>query len=270
MVQWLESAKKHPFIALPAAIFAVVTFVVAVVELTQRAVDSVSGIVDPHQAQYAALAGLELDSTPEYVESRIGRPQSVSDLCDEVLCPEQRPAGALKLHVYRAEHFVVRAVFEESNLEMFTVTLTTGEMHPPMSWLDYELGELGTVTFVEALAPVTTVEGPTSMVIHSGPSSAAYAEVFAFGAPARYEAFMLGWAPDGFAAGDMQWDARSAGELAALASDLGDPGNAETVAAFRSRSTPNTYGHFRDDSGYVGELFQDARECIVLMHSNSF
>src|SRR4029453_9017880 len=112
----------------------------------------------------------------------------------------------------------------------YTVTLMDQSLTPPINWLDHELGELGRVTFAEALDVVGTVQ-PTDVAVFMGPKSSAYTEVVAAGGPGRDRGLLPPWAPDGYGAGDLTFDVGAADQLAE-ASNREAPGESAALARF--------------------------------------
>jgi hypothetical protein len=96
-----------------------------------------------------------------------------------------------------------------------------------------------------------------------GPQSVAYTEVVSVGAPGRYRG-LLAWAPDGYGGAELSFHLDSGGELALTPVDM--PYDPALLAWFRSGATPNTYGEFRDDEGYVGTLVQEADDLMALLY----
>jgi hypothetical protein len=218
--------------------------------------DKLYAISNPHAAEYAALETLDLDTRLEFFEDNFGTAKSVFDLCSEALvCPEDG-GDELRMYIHETDDLAIRAVFDDEQLEMYAVTLMSDTLSPAMNWLDWDLGDLGQVTFDEALDTVETIQEPTDYEIFLGPQATAYAEVVAAGAPANYRGLLLGWAPDGYAAEGMAFDLDSAH---AGLDDLG------VLAEFRSGTKPNTFGEFRDDGGAVGNLLHEAGELIPLL-----
>jgi hypothetical protein len=132
-----------------------------------------------------------------------------------------------------------------------------------MEWLDYDLGRLGKVTIAEALAAADSVE-PTDTAIFMGPQATAYADVVSVGAPGRYRGLLLAWAPDGFGGPEMVFDLDS-GRALVEAEINGQRPDPAVLATFRSGTTPNTFGEFRDDGGYIGNLVREANDLILLL-----
>jgi hypothetical protein len=77
----------------------------------------------------------------------------------------------------------------------------------------------------------------------------------AVGASGNYRGLVLAVASDGFSGPDMAFDSDSGSKLSDKA----------VLENFRSGTTPNTYGEFRDDGEYVGRLLQQADAVISLL-----
>lgn len=97
----------------------------------------------------------------------------------------------------------VRAVFDANSMNFFAVTTQSDQFKPHIRWL-YDLGALGEFTYENASAE--DVIQPTALMIHRGPRSSAYAEIFSVGAPGHYQGLMLGSAPNGL--GNLPWDSK--------------------------------------------------------------
>lgn len=244
----IERLKRHPVIAVTLALVALVSFTLTVTDQFTR----IRGwfAVEPNP-----LASLELDSRPAFLEQHFGVAKRAVDLCKEIACPGNAPDN-LRMYVHETNGITLRAVFQGESLELYAVTVNRADVTPEMKWLGHDLGHLGKATFSEILnrAKATT---PTDTALFMGARSVAYAEVFAPGAPGHYRGLLLAWAPDGYGGQGMRFDLDSAHELR--------EGNAAALARFRSGTTPNTFGEFRDDGGYVGEMVTDADQLIKLL-----
>lgn len=259
----IERAKKHPVVIMVGTFGAVLAFVLAMTDQFARIGNMYSQWRNPNATEYAALESLDLDSRPEFFEDTFGRAKKSLDVCREIACTQPAP-DSLRMYIHESEGITVRAIFEGNTLEMYAVTLMNETLSPPITWLGYDLGELGKVTFAEAVGVVESVE-PTDAAVFVGPQSSAYAEVVATGAPGRYRGLLLAWAPDGYGAGDLTFDVDAAHELTEM--EIQErPYDPAVLTRFRSATTPNTYGEFRDDGGYVGQLVHDARELITLLY----
>ncbi|PJJ56952.1 hypothetical protein CLV56_1170 [Mumia flava] len=262
IVRVIERVKAHPVRVVIVAVVGTIGFVWLAVDLGARTYDAIDGWLHPHSEQYAELAQLDLDSRLSYLEGEMGTAKQVVDLCaDQVVdCP--RGAPPLLMYVHESDDLVVRSVFEKDSLELYAVTRVSDRLAPPMRWLDWDLGDLGDVTFAEA-TEAPGVE-PTSAWVWMGPRGSAYAEVVTAGAAGRYRGLLLGWARDGYGGPDAAFDVESANELQTQ-SLAGEPYDTRTLAAFRAGTTPNTWGEFRDDGGTVGGLAHDAEQVMLLL-----
>jgi hypothetical protein len=263
--RWVERFKNHPVPYSIGIVLAAGAAVSTAINLFSDTRDVVSNIQHPHAAEYGALATLDLDSRLEFFEENFGTAKSVFDLCADtgVRCPQPAPS-TLRVYVHETDDLVIRAVFDGERLAAYAVTLMSPELSPPMQWLDYDLGDLGEVTFDQALDAVETPVEPTDVAIFMGPQSSAYAEVVAVGGAGRYRGLLLGWAPDGWGGRDLAFDIDSARDLdASLLRD--EPPDPVVVDRFRSGSNPNTFGEFRDD-GYVGNVMHESKNAISLLY----
>jgi hypothetical protein len=261
--RWVERFKNHPVPYLIGVALALAAAVSQANTIYSDVRDAVSDFRNPHAAEYEALKTLDLDSRPEFFEANFGTAKSVFDLCGEpaIPCPQPVPTS-LRVYVHETDDLAIRAVFDGERLAAYAVTLMSPELSPPMQWLGNELGDLGEVTFDQALDAVETPVEPTDVAIFMGPRSSAYAEVVAVGAPGQYRGLLLGVAPDG--RGDLAFDLDSAHDLdASLRGD--EPLDPVVVDRFRSGSAPDTFGEFRDD-GYVGNLMHESENAISLLH----
>ncbi|GAA5121266.1 ETEC_3214 domain-containing protein [Pseudonocardia adelaidensis] len=246
----IDRAKRHPVVLIASTVVAVLVFFGTVGDVFGRISGAVTGVVNPHRQDYEHLAQIELGVTPQYLEQRLGTARRSVDLCTEIPCPPEGAGEKLTMNLYQSESVAVRALFGDSGLEWFAITLLSGDVNPPMKWLDRDLGALGEVTFTEALE-AAKVE-PTDADMFLGPQSTAYVEVVAAGAAGDHRGLILAFAPDGWS-GEFERDAADAVEQ--LNDATYDPG---VAAPFRSASQPDTYGEFLDDGGVVSVLAGDA------------
>ena len=259
-VAWI---KHHPLVSVAVTTVAVISFVFEATDQFTRVADVISDRRNPHAAEYSALKSLDLDTRLEFFEANFGTAKSEFDLCREVpRCPEPVPQS-LRLYIHETEDLAIRAVFDGPSLEMYAVTLMSPTLSPTMEWLGYDLGELGTVTFDDAIDEAGSIE-PTDTEIFIGPQSTAYAEVVSVGAPGKYRGLLLAIAPDGYFGSPLTFDSDSAGQLNETQVS-GRPPDPAVLTSFRSASTPNTYGEFRDDGGYVSTLVREAGDVIPLL-----
>lgn len=254
----IDRAKRHPVVLVATTVVAVLVFFGTVGDVFGRISGAVTGVVDPHQQEYEHLAQIELGVTPQYLEERLGTARRSVDLCKEIPCPPEAEGQPLTMNLYQSESVAVRAIFVDSSLEWFAITLLTDDLSPPVNWLGHDLGALGEVTFAQAL-DVAKVE-PTDVDMFLGPQSSAYVEVVAAGAPADYRGLVLACAPDGLP-DDFERDAAEAVEQ--LNDAPYDPGVAEP---FRAASQPDTYGEFVDGGGVLAELARDPEFDRVLLY----
>lgn len=258
----IDHIKGHPVIYTIGAAIAALIFVFDATDAFTRAKDVITDLQNPHAAEYAALETLDLDTRLEFFEDNFGTARSVFDLCQDGTCPEPAP-DSLRMYIHETDDLAIRAVFDGDQLEMYLVTLMSPTLSPPVEWLGYDLGRLGEVTFTEALTAADSVE-LTDTAIFMGPQATAYADVVSVGAPGSYRGLILAWAPDGYGGPEMAFDLNSGRSLAGaeINGDVPDP---TVLSTFRSGTTPNTYGEFRDDGGYVGNLIREANDLIPLL-----
>ena len=253
--------KGHPVIYAIGAVIAALIFVFDATDAFTRAKNVVTDLQNPHAAEYAALETLDLDTRLEFFEHNFGTAKSVFDLCQDGTCPDPVPES-LRMYIHETDDLVIRAVFDGDQLEMCLVTLMSPRLSPPVEWLGYDLGRLGKATVAEVIA-AATIE-PTDTAIFLGAQATAYADVVSVGAPGSYRGLLLAWAPDGYGGPEMAFDLES-GLALAEAEINGDVLDPTVLATFRSGTTPNTYGEFRDDGGYVGNLVREANDLIPLL-----
>jgi hypothetical protein len=225
----------------------------------------VSGTGDPFQAQKEAIDSLALEQSVEFVNSKLGVPEESHALCSKISSCSQDTSGEPLLNIYRDEHYTVRAVFDANSLNLFAVTMESGQFKPRIRWL-YDLGALGEFTYEEASA----ADGiqPAAVIVHMGPRSSAYAEIVSVGAPGHYQGLMLGWAPDGF--GNLPWDIEGAGALNTKQISSSDQQALLAAAGpFRAGSVPNTVGLFLDDGGTMSELLHDPQNAISILYTGT-
>lgn len=257
----IERAKRHPIVVVAVAIVAVLVFLSTVGDLYSRISGAVHDWRNPHDEDYKQLAELDLGVTPDYLEGWLGKARRSFDVCREMSCPPQAKDQTLIMNMYESDLVAVRALFVDSSLEWYAVTLRSEELAPPMTWLGHNLGTLGRVTYAEALKVPKTE--PTDVDMFLGPQSSAYVEIVAAGAPARYRGLILASAPTGWS-GPGSFDLESADDVMKLNEA---PYNAELARAFRSMSRPNTFGEFVDDGGVVSVMARDAESDRVLLYS---
>ncbi|WP_353810505.1 ETEC_3214 domain-containing protein [Agromyces sp. SYSU T00194] len=268
VTRWIDAAKKHPLIAVPAFALFLFGLVVGAIQAQQQVATWVGAWLEPHAELFDALAQVDLDSTEAYFANNVGEVKSVYDLCEQFAqCPEGYDED-LRLVVHEGEGVTVRAIFEGEQLEFYAITIMEEGITPEMSWLGHDLGKLGEVTFAEAFA-VPGLDAPTHALLFMGPQSVAYGEGFAGGAPANYRGLFLGWAPDGYAGEGMSFDLDGASDVQAVTFDLmtAETGEVygEELARFRAGTTPNTFGEFRDDGGFVaGFVMQEPTRVLYL------
>lgn len=260
LVARLEDTGPVRALLLTGALLGALAAVVAAVTWTVGAARDVS---DPHRAQYAALEQLDLDVRLEYFEESFGVARSVVDLCaEQVLDCADEPDADVSLYLHETPEVVVRAVFQGNSLELYTVTTMTAEFRPPVRWLGSEFGDLGEFTTADAMSTLNGIE-PTDVSVFMGPQSSSYADVLAAGAPGGDRGLVLGLAPAGFGGPPLTFDGE-AGQRIALATSAQDVPDA--VVRFREGTTPNTYGEFRDDGGFVSRVAADADVVRRLLH----
>jgi hypothetical protein len=258
--------RRHPVVAVVGLVLAPVIFLSSATGAVSWLYGSVRDVVDPHREEIAALDALDLDTRPAFFEQTFGVARESVELCAQGECPGDPPAD-LRMFIHRTDDLTVRAVFEGEQLAMYLVTLASGDVSPPVRWLGYELGDLGRVTFADALAPASGVR-PTDQDLFLGPQSTAYAEVVAAGAPASYRGLVLAWAPDGYGGDPLRFDGASA-SVADREIRAGAETGGAALETFRSSSTPNTWGEFRDDGGYLATLVHDAEQVRVLLYAGT-
>ncbi|HLU55878.1 MAG TPA: ETEC_3214 domain-containing protein [Pseudonocardia sp.] len=250
-------------VALCAAIFVVTLLVVGTVGVVfGRTADADAAFGDPaehpHAWVYDRLAQVELGVTPEFLAEQLGAPRRSVDLCEEIPCPPEAAGRTLTMNLYRLRSVEVRALFDGTSLEWFAITLLSDDLHPPVRWIDLELGELGTFTFADAMEAAGT--DPTDIDLFLGPRSAAYVEVVSVGAPGDYHGLILACAPGG---GAGHFDREAADAVDAIGGEPLDPAVAEP---FRVTSMPDTFGEYVDDGGVVSRMASDAGFTRVLLY----
>ena len=116
-------------------------------------------------------------------------------------------------------------------------------------------GALGETSFAEAsrLSEDGSLS-PTDASFWPGAQRINYVEVFALGAPGKYEGLILGHSSEGASEGPFDLDA--AQDLVDAYSEAAPELSGE-AARFRDLSQPNTFGAFRDD-GPVANLLREA------------
>ena len=254
----IDGAKRHPVVLIATTVVAVLVFFGTVSDVFGQVTGAVTGAVNPHQQDYEHLEQIELGVTQQYLAERLGTARRSIDLCKEIPCPPEATGRTLTMNLYQSEFVAVRALFEDSGLEWFAITLLSDDLNPPMKWLGHDLGALGDVTFAQALEAAE--EEPTDVDMFLGPQSTAYVEVVAAGAPGDYRGLLLASAPDGWS-GDFERDAADAVERMNDA-----PYDPAVAGPFRSASQPNTYGEFLDDGGVVSVLARDPEFDRVLLY----
>lgn len=254
----IDSAKRHPVVLIATTVLAVLVFFGTVSDVFGRVTGAVTGVVNPHEQVYEHLEQVELGVTPQYLAERLGTARRSIDLCEEIPCPPEVTGQTLTMNLYQSEFVAVRALFSDSGLEWFAITLLSDDVNPPMTWLGHDLGALGDVTFAQALE-AAEVE-PTDVDMFLGPQSTAYVEVVTAGAPGDYRGLLLASAPEGWS-DDFERDAADAVERMNDA-----PYDPAVAGPFRSASQPNTYGEFLDDGGVVSVLARDPEFDRVLLY----
>jgi hypothetical protein len=232
-VSLVEKFKGHPLGYILIAIIVSLGAVAAAYQGYQLIKTAVVNSTNPYHAQKDAIASLALGGTVEFVNGKLGQPQQSGDLCRQVsFCAPDQPDEVL-LNVYRDEQYTVRAVFEQNSLEFFAVTVETEKFKPDISWLGYELGQLGEFTYADAEDAMDGDVHPTALASQSS----AYAEVIAVGGAGDYQGLMLAWALDGY--GNLPWNAEGARKL-----NESHPANAadalKVAEDFRAGSAPKT------------------------------
>lgn len=260
----VDRLKAHPLIAVSATVVALGAFLINAEGVFVWGREKVNVVVNPNSADYQALQTLDLDTRLEYFEANFGTARAVYDLCEEALICSDEHEGDPRMYLHATDDVVIRAVFHDEQLQMYAVTLMSDKLAPEIEWLDVPLGRLGEVSFAEALDGVDGIDGPTDLEIFMGPQATAYAEVVAAGAPAQYRGLLLAHAPAGYSGPGTSFDTDAAlqmseSQLKELAPAAG------TVDQFRSSSTPNTFGEFRDDGGTVGVLMREAQNAVPLL-----
>ena len=71
-------------------------------------------------------------------------------------------------------------------------------------------------------------------------------------------------APAGYSGPGTSFDADAGLQIAASQAQ-GQPPDAAVLDQFRSGTTPNTFGEFRDDGGTVGALLHEAQDVVALL-----
>lgn len=261
----VQRARKRPIVVLVATLVTVVAAVGTVGGGASWAYGRLHDLFNPHAQDYQNLAALEPGLSRAFVEDRFGKPRKTTLLCATGICPPQIQQVNPTVSRYGSNAVALQAVYVRGTLEWYAVTLLSGDVEPPMTWLDHDLGKLGRTTYREAFA-VPQIQ-PTDTDMFLGPQSTAYVELFAGGAPAHYEGLFLGSAPSGL--GDVEFD-RSAAEDMERLNDRSDSNDhafdAMASDRFRSHSEPNTYGRFVD-SGPMAKLFEDAQFTRTLLYT---
>ena len=251
VVRWIDRAKRHPVVVILAAVLAVATSVTTAWALLGDTADFFDDLANPHGDLYGQVDQLKLDVTPEYVDRILGPPASV--MSPEATCGD---CGALSLRVYALERdATVRALFEGSALRMFLVTRVNTEVRPTIRWRGAARGTLGETSFAEASR--LTEDGsvpPTDVSFWPGAQRINYVEVFALGAPGKYEGLILGHSSEG--ASDSPFDLDGAQDVVDAYLEAA-PALSDEGVQFRDVSKPNLFGAFRDD-GPVANLIREA------------
>ena len=238
------------------------------VDVYTRTLDALHELTNPNEQQYAALRTLDLDTRVEFVEDKFGTSKRVFDLCHEPASCPGTPPSDLRMYMYETGNVAIRAIFQGDRMVAYAVTITSDELSPPVNWLGYHLGDLGSVTFKQALAAVPTVSEPTDTSVFMGAKAAAYAEVVASGGAGRYRGLLLAVSPTGYGGKGMTFDNDAANKISSRQLRGARP-DAADLKRFRSRSTPDTYGEFRDDGNYVGNQMHDAEWVIPLLFTGT-
>jgi hypothetical protein len=260
VVTAIERAKRHPIVIVVGTVVGLLIFLTTVGDLYGRMSDVVHDWRNPYDEDYKQLAELDLGVTPDYLDEWLGKPRRSVELCRELSCPPEAEDQTLIMNMYESKLVTVRAIFVDSGLEWYAVTLLSDELEPPMTWLDHNLGTLGRVTYAEALE-VPGVE-PTDVDMFLGPQSSAYVEILAAGAAADYRGLILASAPTGWS-GAGSFDRESAEAVMQLNEATYDAG---VAGPFRSKSRPNTFGEFVDDGGIVSVLAGEAELARALLY----
>jgi len=260
VVASIERAKRHPIVVVVGTLVGLLLFLTATGDLYGRISSAVHDWRNPYDKDYTQLAELDLGLTPAYLEDWLGKARRSFDVCGEMRCPAGAQGHSVIMNMYQSELVAVRAMFVDSSLQWYAVTVLSNELEPQMTWLDHDLGRLGRATYAEAL-DVPGVE-PTDVDMFLGPQSSAYVEVVAAGAAADYRGLLLASAPIGWS-GAGSFDRESADAVARLNEASYD---AEVAGPFRSKSRPNTFGEFIDDRGVVSTLARDAEFDRLLLY----
>lgn len=260
----LDRFKTLPAIIIVTAVVTFGAFMMKAEDVFNWGREKVEAVVSPNSAEYDALRTLDLDTRLKYFEENFGTARAVYDLCEEaVVCADEGEGDPL-MYVHETEDVVVRAVFHDDQLEMYAYTLMSDQLSPEVEWLDWSLGRLGEMSFAGALDGVETLNGPTDLEVFMGPQAVAYAEVVAAGAPAQYRGLLLAHAPDGYAGPKSSFDTDAAQQVSDAQVKERSPAPG-VVDQFRSSTTPNTFGEFRDDGGTVGTHLHEAGNAIPLL-----
>jgi hypothetical protein len=262
----IERVKRRPVVVVVVAVVALISFVFTVTDQFTRISGWVSDWRNPNASEYDQLKSIDLDSTKEFFEQTFGPAKKSFDLCAETICPPGEP-DSLRMFGYESANSTIRVLFEGYSLKFYAVTMRGPELAPELTWLDHKLGTLGTVTFAEALSNAR-VATPDHATIFMGPKSSAYSEVIAPGMAGSQRGFLLAWAPDGYGSGDMRFDTDSAMLLSESQQD-GMVTDRTALRQFRGASTPNTYGEFRDDDSYSGDLIKSSDHLIMLLFAGT-
>lgn len=255
LVSVLRVANEHPLG--PVKLVALVTALVAIAGSGFFLFGKLNAAAHPHEQVYRRLADLDLNVTHSFVESRFGKPRSTAPLCAKLLScspPVRRQDAHVSL--YESDNVVVEAVYLGDSLQWFAYTPTSNDLKPSMTWLGYQLGELGKTSYHDALA--TPDVQPSDTHMFTGPRALAYVEVFAGGAPAHYDGLLLATSPTGPANTFATARVRDMERL------NDKPFDAHRSKLFRSTSTPNTFGRFVDD-GPLTAIFESAATNRVLL-----
>lgn len=255
----IKGAKKSSWAVIIGSILALFAILGQVAGIFGGISSEVHARLNPHERDYQRLAGLQLGVTPQYLERWLGEAKRTSDVCRAELCPKGASEQTLTMNLYEPELVSVQAVFVDSRLDWYVVTPRTEDLKPPITWLDQDLGELGQVSYTDALAGAG-IE-PTDVDMFLGPRSSAYVEVVGGGAPADYHGLILASPPNGPAGAE--FDRGSADAVEALNNK---PFDARVADRFRSRSRPTTFGEFNDDGGIVSRMAGDAENDRVLLY----
>ena len=165
----INRLKEHPLVAFAIAVVGIGAFMIQAEDVITWGREKVDVIVNPNSAEYEALTTLDLDTRLEYFESNFGTAKAVYDLCREsIACTEEQENNPPRMYVHETDDVVIRAVFQDEQLEMYAITLMSDTLSPDVDWLDWPLGQLGEISFAEALDGVETVEGPTDVEIFMG------------------------------------------------------------------------------------------------------